>query len=136
MTTRKATGTIMGRPRPRSKATSSSLAPAEGQGKGERTWLHRNRPLTWRSALLLLVPLTMLSAAADVALYSFVSDHYARHGQHCVPLDIAAAALAFTALTVYGCVSFWREMRKSAGSMEASTPANVAAKHRATKDPP
>jgi len=127
-------GTIMTSPRPRSKASRSPRSPAWGGSKGERA--RRSRPLTWRSALLLLVPLALMAAGADVALYRFVSDHYARHGHLGVPLDIAAAALGFTAATAYGAVAFWREMRKHSGSTKARKPPDAATKNRATREPP
>lgn len=77
-----------------------------------------------------------MAAGADAALYAFVSDHYARHGHLGLPLDIAAAALGFTAATAYGGVAFWREMRNRSGSTKAGKPPDAATRNKARRKPP
>lgn len=125
----------MGRKPPqRSKPSRLPRSPTGGEHKGERARLRRNRPLTWRSALLWLVPLALLTAGTDVALYVLVKDHYARHGHVGVPLDLGAAALGFTALTVYGCVAVRNEVRKGSGGSQAIKPPTGAAQNRHTKE--
>lgn len=98
--------------------------------------MRRNRPITWRSALLWLVPLALLAAGSDVALFGFVSDHYARHGHVGVPLDIAAMAIAFTGLAVYACVVVRKEVRKGPGGRQAVKPVDAAGKNREARRPP
>lgn len=129
-------GTTMGRPRPRSKRSHSPQAPDAGRGEGERARLSQNRPLSWRSALLLLIPLALLAVGSDVALCAFISDHYARHGHLAVPLGIAAAALGFTALTVYACILVWGDLRKGHGDRPREKPSSRNAKNGATKERP
>lgn len=98
--------------------------------------MRRNRPTTWRSALLWLVPLALLAAGSDLALYAFVSDHYAQHGHFGVRVDLAAAALGFTALTVYGCVAVLKEVRKRRGGRPTVKPPDSSARSRGTREPP
>lgn len=124
----------MGRKRPRSKTARSPRASVGSETEGERARLRRNRPLSLRSALLLLVPLALLAAFADVGLYAFVSDHYARHGHFAFPLDVGLAAIALTALTVYGAITMWRELRKSHDP--SPNPPNATGKARPSKEPP
>lgn len=126
----------MGRKRPKSKRSHSPRSPAGGESEGERARLRRNRPLTWRSALLWLVPLALLAAGSDFALYGFVSDHYARHGHIGVPLDIAAMAIAFTAMAVYACIAVRKEVHKGSGGSQAVKPPSATAKNRENREPP
>ena len=126
----------MGSQRPRSNRSRSPRSPAGGESQGERARLRRNRPLTWRAAFLWLVPLVLLAAGSDFALYAFISDHYARHGHLAVPLEIGGAALGFTALTIYSCVAFRKELRKGSGDRQADKPPEVTAKNRKSKAPP
>ncbi|MBL8765385.1 MAG: hypothetical protein JNM07_14085 [Phycisphaerae bacterium] len=113
-------------PRPRSKRSRSPRSPDRGESQGERSRLRRNRPLTVRSALLLLVPLALLAAGADVALYAFVRDHYAQHGHLAFPLDIGGVALALAAATIYGCVAVAKELRKRTSRRDAGKPVDAA----------
>ncbi len=124
----------MGRKRPRSKRSPSLRPPAEGESEGERVRLRRNRPLTWRSALPLLVPLALLAVGSDVALYGFVSDHYARHGHLGIRLDIAAMAFGFTGLAVYACIAVRKEVRKGSGGRQAVKPPDATARNRERKE--
>lgn len=80
--------------------------------------------MTWRSALLLLVPLALLAAGSDAALYWSVRDHYARHGHLGLALDLALMALAFTGATVYGAIALWRELNKGTRTKPADKSAH------------
>lgn len=72
--------------------------------------------MTRRFALWLLVPLALLAAVLDVALYRFVSDHYAQHGDLGLPLDLTPMAVLLTGMTVYGGIAFWWNLRWCARS--------------------
>lgn len=122
-------------PRPRSNRSRSPRSSARGESQGERARLRRNRPLTWRTALLLLVPLALLAAGFDLALYASVSDHYARHGHLSLPLDVAFGALALTTLTVYGCFAVGKELRKGKHNSKAGTPLDAAIRKKEPRRP-
>ncbi len=61
---------------------------------------------------MLLIPFALLAAGSDAALYWSVSNHYAQHGHLGARPDLSIMALGFTALTVFGSIAFWRELRK------------------------
>lgn len=122
-------------PRPRSNRSRSPRSPDRGESQGERARLRRNRPLTVRSALLLLVPLALLAAGLDIALVAFVRDHYARHGHLGVPVGVAAGAVGFTALTVYGGVALGKELRKGRNKSKAGTPLDAAIRKKEPRGP-
>lgn len=141
-TTRKATGTIMGRKRPRSRPSSNRhpSAPAKsGRGKAneESEWgrLRRNRPLSVRPALLLLALLVLLAAGSDFALYTSVADHYRSPGHIGLPLDVTGMTLAFTALAVYACIPVRKEFRKNAASKHTQKHDTAADKPRIPRTP-
>ncbi|MBX3403758.1 MAG: hypothetical protein KF699_10150 [Phycisphaeraceae bacterium] len=71
-----------------------------------------------------------------MALYAFVSDHYARHGHIGVPLDLGAMALAFTGLAVYAYIVVRKEVRKGSGGRQAVKPVDATGKNRETRRPP
>lgn len=122
-------GTIMGRERLGTSASRSS-AVDKGRRRSTHNRLRRNRPLTWQSALLPLIPLALLATMLDVALYVFVRDHYAKHGHLGFPLDVSAAALLCTAATIFGCVASCRGLRTQTKTKRARRPPDETAKHR------
>jgi hypothetical protein len=65
-----------------------------------------------RSALLPLVPLALLAAFVDAALYWSIRDHYARHGGLGLRLDLALMAVAITAVAVHAGIASWRQLLK------------------------
>ncbi len=141
--TKKATGTIMGRKHPRSRPSAKRQLPTpaageRGRANEESEWgrLRRNRPLSVRSALLLLALLALLAAGSDFALYASVVDHYRRHGHIGVPLDLAGMAVTFTVLEVYACIATLKELRKGAASKHAHKHDTSADQSRSPKKPP
>lgn len=96
--------------------------------------MRRNRPLSVRSALLMLALLALLAAGSDFALYASVADHYHRHGHIGLPLDVTAMALTFTALAVYASIAITKELRK--GTKRTDRHDTHAAKRQSRKEPP
>lgn len=128
--------TIMGSQRPRSKRSRSPRSPVEGESQGERARLRRNRPLTWRSAMLLLVPLVLLAAGSDVVFVTSAMTKCPHCGGDHIPLDITAMALAFTGLAVYACVVVKKEVRRGSVGRQVVTPPRVNAKSAERKESP
>lgn len=82
----------------------------------ERARLRRDQPISVGSALLLAL-LALLAVSLDVALYAFIVDHYQRHGHISLPINLAAAALGFTALAIFACISIAKGVSNRTGSM-------------------
>jgi hypothetical protein len=114
------------------------VAGERGKATEKSEWdrLRRNRPLSVRSALLLLVLLALLAVGSDFALYTSVADHYRRHGHIGLPLDVTAMALGFTALAVYAGISITKELRKRASSKHAQKHDTPADQRRSPGKPP
>ncbi len=104
--------------------------------KNEWGRLRRNRPLSVRSALLLLALLVLLAAGSDFALFASVADHYRQHGHIGLPLDVTGMAIAFTSLAVYACIAIPRELRKSAASKHSQKHDTPAEQRRSPRKPP
>ncbi len=79
----------------------------------ERSRLRRDRPLTWRSAVLFVVPLTLLAVGVDTAFVTAAMTKCPGCGGHHVPLDITLTAFGLTSATVWTCVASWRELRRT-----------------------
>lgn len=81
--------------------------------------LHRNRPLTWRSSLPWLIPIALLAAGSDAALWSALGQRCPRCGGAHVRLELLFAAVAFTlaavGLVVAVCKSTLKAARDAAG---------------------
>lgn len=79
----------------------------------ERSRLRRDKPLTWRSALWLLIPVFLLAAGSDAALIHAFGQRCPRCGGIHVPLELLFASVCFTGVAVGMLVVVWRGTRKS-----------------------
>lgn len=112
----------------------------EGAVRGSHVWsgpkrsrLRRDRPLTWRSALLLLIPLEVLAAGADAMFLTTAMTKCPGCGGYHIRPDIAVLALGLTGFLIYSLAAVWRELRQSLAGKQQPNPHPATATTRERK---